>query len=230
MSEETNVEQKASNPNGRLNLTSLFWLFMFGSALGFVCEGIWDILRLGYWRNHSSLVWGPFCIVYGLGAVAVYVLAQMFHSKNIIIQVLIYMAAGTLVEYLASVFQEVCFGSVSWDYSKHQFNLNGRVSLFMTFIWGVLGIAFVKLLYPPLKKLFSKNVSNILKAATVVCAVFMAVNVVVSCAAIVRWRQRLLGTEANNIVAEHLDKYYDDERMKSIYSNMTFIMDEDKVA
>ncbi|MBQ8345061.1 MAG: hypothetical protein IJY42_02210, partial [Clostridia bacterium] len=40
----------------------LFWLFLFGSVLGFLLEGVWSIFKRGQWDNHSATVWGPFCI------------------------------------------------------------------------------------------------------------------------------------------------------------------------
>ena len=47
--------------------------------------------------------------------------------------------SGAAVEYFGSLFQELCFGSVSWDYSDHMLNLGGRVSLKMAFMWGGAG-------------------------------------------------------------------------------------------
>ena len=54
----------------------LFWMFVFGSVTGFLLEGVWSAWRFGAWANHSATVWGPFCIVYGAGMVAVYLVAQ----------------------------------------------------------------------------------------------------------------------------------------------------------
>ena len=51
----------------RLRYTTLFWLFFLGSIAGFVLEGLWRIILVGHWENHSATVWGPFCIVYGIG-------------------------------------------------------------------------------------------------------------------------------------------------------------------
>ena len=50
----------------------LFWVFFLGSILGFLIEGIWNIILVGEWVDHSATVVGPFCIVYGVGAVAAF--------------------------------------------------------------------------------------------------------------------------------------------------------------
>ena len=56
----------------------LFWVFFLGSILGFLIEGIWNIILVGEWVDHSATVVGPFCAVYGVGAVAAFVVAKIF--------------------------------------------------------------------------------------------------------------------------------------------------------
>ena len=43
---------------------------------------------------------------------------------------------GGLYEYLCSVFTELVFGTVFWDYSAIPFNLGGRINLLYCFFWG----------------------------------------------------------------------------------------------
>lgn len=122
-----------------IRYSTLFWLFMLGSVAGFVLEGLWCVLCKGHWEHHSATVWGPFCLIYGIGAVAVYLLSVVLKSKNLLVQFGVFTVYGAAVEYFGSLFQELCFGSVSWDYSEHMLNLGGRVSLKMAFMWGGAG-------------------------------------------------------------------------------------------
>ena len=126
-----------------ITYSSLFWLFMLGSIIGFILEGLWSILCGRGWENHSATVWGPFCIVYGLGAVALYVAAAFINTRPLPLQFAVCGILGSAVEYFSSAVQELCFGSTSWDYSDQFLNIGGRVSLKMTLIWGFLGIAVV---------------------------------------------------------------------------------------
>ena len=205
-----------------INVTMIFWLFVIWSVFGFILEGLWCIFRSGHWESHSSLVWGTFCTVYGFGAVAVYLLADLLREKNILLQSAAFMLSGALVEYFTSWIQEFCFGSTSWDYSGHFFNIGGRVSLQMTLIWGVLGIAFSKLLYPVLKKLFSRQLPKLWRMITLACAVFMVINAAVSCAAVLRWSQRQAGFETEHPVAVFFDQHFDNRWMEHHYPNMKF--------
>ena len=147
---------KKESASRKITYRSLFWLFLFGSVAGFILEGLWCVLRKGTWESHSATVWGPFCIIYGFGAVAVYLIASGLKQKNLPMQFTLFSITGALVEYFGSMFQELVFGSTSWDYSSHFMNIGGRVSLKMTLIWGILGIAFVRFVFPTLVRLLGK--------------------------------------------------------------------------
>lgn len=60
--EET--EQSADRTGCTLLL--LFQLFFIGSLLGDLTETIFCRITAGVWMSRSSLVWGPFSIVWGL--------------------------------------------------------------------------------------------------------------------------------------------------------------------
>ena len=66
-----------------LGYAELFWVFFFGSILGFVIEGIWHIILTGEWVDHSATVVGPFCAVYGVGAVAAFVVAKILPRHRV---------------------------------------------------------------------------------------------------------------------------------------------------
>lgn len=207
----------------KVTYTNLFWLFMFGSVAGFVLEGVWCILTKGHWEHHAATVWGPFCIIYGIGAVAVYLLSNVLKEKSLPLQFLAFTVSGAAVEYFSSLFQELCFGSVSWNYSTHFLNLGGRVSLKMSLLWGVLGIAFVRLAFPLLKRLFVKMQGKGWKIASIVLTVFMAVNLTVTVAAVIRWRDRAEeDTSQANKIIQFLDTTYDDDTMSRLFPNMEF--------
>lgn len=210
----------------KVRYATLFWLFFFGSIAGLVLEGLWCVLRLGRWETHSSTVWGPFCIIYGFGAVAVYLLSGLLRNKNTLVQFIAFTVSGAAVEYFGSLFQELCFGSVSWDYSAHALNLGGRVSLKMALMWGALGILFMRLTFPLLNRLFEKMKGKGWKIACIGMTVFMAVDLLVTAAAVTRWRTRSEGAAAANAAVQWLDDTYDDQTMEKRFPNMQFTASE----
>lgn len=216
---------KQSDVHDKMRYSTLFWLFIFGSVVGFVLEGLWCILLKGHWEHHSATVWGPFCIIYGIGAVAVYLLSAVLKNQNLLMQFAAFTLSGAAVEYFGSLFQELCFGSVSWDYSGQVLNLGGRASLKMALIWGALGVLFMRFAFPFINRFFDKMRGNGWRIACVAMTVFMAVNLLVTSAAVTRWRARMAGEEADNPVIQWLDDTYDDQTMSRLFPNMQFVLD-----
>ena len=206
-----------------LNFYMLFWFFMFGSIGGFIYEGILSVIKTGGWTNHSATIWGPFCIVYGAGAIAMYALSYILRGKNIVVQFITYSITGSIVEYIFSLSQELIFGSVSWDYSDHFLNIGGRISLMVTIVWGFLGICFANFIFPPIKRLLLKMKGNIAFIITWILIIFMIVNFIATSITVVRWKMRQLNNIADTKIEQIIDRFYGDERMKEIFSNMCFI-------
>lgn len=214
-----------SSQTDLLSYPILFWLFLLGSVIGFVFEGVWCILRMGHWESHSSTLWGPFCIVYGLGAVAMHYLSVRMQKHPWMIRFAAFALAGTAVELVSGIFQELCFGTYSWDYSHMPFSLGGKISLGMTMLWGVLGVVFMKWVFPPLTKLLTSAKGKGWRIACTVCTLLMCVNLLVTGTALARWQSRNQGAEARNSLEQAIDRRWDDVWMEKRYPNMKFVQD-----
>ena len=200
----------------------LFWGFFFGSILGFVVEGLWHIALTGEWVDHSATVVGPFCTVYGVGAVAAFLVARIIPRYRVGLQFVAFALVGGTVEYFTSLFQEKTFGSVSWDYSSHTLNLGGRVSGQMALLWGFLGMVFVGLIYPVLRKLLCRMHTRKWHIFCIACSVFMAFNLFVSASAILRWKERKQDLPPSTKWESYLDATYPNARMEYVYCDMHF--------
>lgn len=207
----------------RLTYPKLFWIFMLGSVMGFFLEGIWCVMLDGHWEDHRATVWGPFCVVYGFGALAIYIAAVLLKKQKPVVQFLGCAAAGSLVELVAGVFQNVCFGTSSWDYSHHALNLAGHISLQQSLIWGTLGIVFMRVMLPGLEGLLARMRGRGWMLACRVLSLYMAVNLLVSCAAFDRWEARHEGIEPRNRVESRIDELYHDARMQQLFPNWSFL-------
>ena len=201
------------------SFAKLFWLFLIGAFLGDITETIYCRITAGVWMSRSSVVWGPFSIVWGLAvALATLILynyrdrsdGQIFAFGTII---------GGVYEYVCSVFTEVLFGQVFWDYSEMPFNLGGRINLLYCFFWGIAAVIWLKKLYPILSSWIEKIPIKIGKVLTVILVIFMIANVSMSALALARSGMRAEGIPARNGVEVWLDDHYGDSVMKQIYPN-----------
>lgn len=206
-----------------LNFFKLFWIFTFGSVIGFAVETIWCLIRNGHFEVRSSLVFGPFNFIYGIGAVVLFLGLRKINQKKPLQIFLVGMVAGTVIEHLCSWVQEVVFGTVSWDYSNVPFNIGGRVCLPYAICWGLLAILWVKRLQPTMVKLISKIPNRIGKPLTYALLTFLIILSIISIAAVSRWMMRTDGVPANGVISTLLDRFFHNDFMEVIYNNMKIV-------
>ena len=120
-------------------------------------------------------------------------------------------------EYLCSVFTELVFGVVFWDYSHIPFNLAGRVNLLYCFFWGIAAVVWVRWCYPKLSGLIERIPRKWGRPLTWVLVVFFVLDITVSALALGRLEDRSQGLPPQNAVEEYLDEHYGDQRMNRIY-------------
>ena len=215
--EQTSMERKKA-----LRYANLFWLFMIGNVLGVVIEGVWSVHQNGHWESHVTMIWGPFNIVYGVGAVGMYIAATLLEKRSVVLNFLTLALIGSVVEYIVAVFQERVFNSISWSYYHHPMNLNGKISLPITLIWGTLGVLFAKLIMPLLKKLFPHLDNWGWDTACVILSVFIAVDMLVSLVLLYRWGWGWTG-HSSNAVFQAIDSRYSPEFMENRFMEWTLL-------
>lgn len=194
-------------------------LFFVGAFVGDIIETIFCRITMGEWMSRSSVVWGPFSIVWGLAIAAATLMLYKYKDRSDGFLFLIGTGLGGAYEYLCSVFTEIVFGKVFWDYSDIPFNLGGRINLLYCFFWGIAAVVWFKLIYTRLSKVIEKIPVKFGKITTWILVVFMIANVLMSCFALTRYDQREKGIDAKQSWQVWLDKHYDDEKMMRIYPN-----------
>lgn len=123
----------------------IFYFFMY-SLLGWAMESIY--LSIGQRRLvNTGFLYGPFCPIYGFGAVVLYVLLIHLQGKPVLI-----FLAGFFVlsvwEYFVGFLLEKLFKTKYWDYSNNKFNFQGRICLLNSIYWGILGVVFIQFIHP----------------------------------------------------------------------------------
>ena len=211
--EPTTTAEKA------MSFSDLVWLFVVGAFLGDVVETIFCRVTAGVWMSRSSLVWGPFSVVWGLALVLAAVLLRGSERKSESRIFWFGVILGGAYEYVCSAVTELLFGTVFWDYSGFKFNLGGRINLLYCFFWGIAAVAWIRYGYPLVAKGMNKLKTHIRPWMTAALAVFMAVNMGVSALAMARYDARTSGVEAATPLAVFLDAHFDNARMERIYPN-----------
>ncbi len=195
----------------------LVWLFLIGSFFGDLVETVFCRFSLGWWMSRSSVVYGPFSIVWGLACGLLTALMYGYRGKSDRYLFFYGTVVGGTYEYVCSVATEILFGTVFWDYSGIPFNLGGRINLLFCFFWGIVAVIWLKGIYPFLSHWIEKIPKRIGPALTWILIVLMVINIGISALALDRYSKRQRGQRPENTVEQMLDEHFPDERMERIY-------------
>ena len=135
-------------------LLSQFVYFVLYSFLGWLCETIYCSIGSKKFINRGFLN-GPFCPIYGTGALLV-IDVFMKYKDDLVALFILSMVVTSVVEYITSYLLEKIFNLQLWDYSTYSFNLNGRVCLKNSLMFGVLSIAAVEVIHPAVESFLNK--------------------------------------------------------------------------
>lgn len=120
--------------------------FIIYAFLGWVCEDLYCGIPKQKFINRGFF-YGPYCPIYGVGALLV-LYPLLFVKQYPILVFILGLLITSVLEYFTSWIMEKLFKTRWWDYSKHKFNLNGRVCLLNSTLFGCMSIVVVYLIHP----------------------------------------------------------------------------------
>lgn len=128
-----------------MHISTLFIWFILYSIAGWAFETAYCSIKGLKWDNRGMLN-GPYCPIYGVGAVlSVLLCSGLSHWWQIFF---VCMFGSVVLEYGTSYATEHIFHAVWWDYSNIPFNINGRVCLPASAGFGVAGILVQNVIHP----------------------------------------------------------------------------------
>lgn len=113
-------------------------LFFLYSFLGWCLEVLCKLVSEKKFVNRGFLI-GPYCPIYGYGAILMSVLLQRYLDDPFTLFIMIVLVCS-LLEYFTSFFLEKIFHTRWWDYTKYRFNINGRICLETMIPFGLFGL------------------------------------------------------------------------------------------
>lgn len=126
---------------------SAFLIFILFSFIGWICEVIYVGVTSAHKFVNRGFLHGPICPVYGFGGVVILMLPPSLYATWIPL-FLASMILCTTVEYFVSWLMEKLFHTRWWDYSHYKIQLNGRICLLNSILFGFLGVVVIHFVYP----------------------------------------------------------------------------------
>jgi uncharacterized membrane protein len=135
-----------------LGADRIFLLFLIYSFVGWVSEVLYVAAFVEHKFVNRGFLHGPICPIYGTGGIIILFLPV--HIKQTGISLFISsMFFCTLLEYISSWIMEKLFQAKWWDYSQMHFNLNGRVCLLNSLLFGLMGYIAMTYVQPSFKNI-----------------------------------------------------------------------------
>ena len=212
-----------------VGLYKLFWVFFVTAILGDIIETFYCRIVGGTWMLRSSVLYGPFSFVWGIGAALLTLILYRLAKKPVRLFIGGFFLGGTY-EYMASLILEIVTGTKFWDYSYMMFNIDGRTNLLFCFFWGLLALVWVKLLYPVMSH-FIEMIPPLPGAVlTWILIVLMVLDLGISGAAIVRYTERQKDPAVYGPVQQFLDYHYPDSMIQHAWPNMIVVEEQPEQA
>jgi len=116
----------------------VLWFLLY-SMVGWFVESIYMSICNRKLTNRGFAK-GPFCPIYGIGALTVYFALNSYTNNKVLLFVLGAILA-TVVELVTALLMQKIFGEVWWDYHEKPFNYKGVLCLESTIAWGFYTLA-----------------------------------------------------------------------------------------
>lgn len=228
---ETNQEKEINSGEKKKKITingisvwRILAYFIIYSIAGYIIETLYGIITKGVWESRQSFLYGPFCGIYGLGAVVMIVCLHKFPKKFNALFIGGFIV-GSVVEYVISLVGELLLGVKWWDYSGMPLNINGRICVYFSVFWGFLGIYLIASLNPKVDRIINWIKSKFktykgLKTCVVTVFVLLMIDCIATAFAIEFFLVRMIVKNdipvANKeAVVEQYDKIYGNEKLSN---------------
>ena len=216
MEKEVEVKEKKHIKIAGITLWRIVAYFIIYSVVGFIIETIFGILTKGVLESRKSFLYGPFCSIYGLGAVLMILPLQRFKKNNYTLFAAGFVI-GSIIEYLVSLIGELIFHIKWWDYSDQILNLNGRICVLFSLFWGLLAIYLMSDINKRVDKLIDflkKKISiGILKTIVILVSIFLTFDLGITAYALQMFTIRIIYDNNLNVA----NKQYIEEQYEKIY-------------
>lgn len=155
-----------------------FLLFMSYAFLGWCMEVTCKLVQFKKFINRGFLI-GPYCPIYGWGALAISILLKKY-TYDVFVLFVMSVLICSIIEYFTSYFMEKKFHARWWDYSNKKFNINGRICLETLVPFGLLGVMIMYVTNPILLNAYQAIPTTVLNIISIILFIVFIIDNIVS--------------------------------------------------
>lgn len=223
-----NNKEFGNNKNGDVHLKTfkkIFYhivlLFILGGLFGYFFETISYLIKNGKFINKQGMWFSPLKPIYGLGIILISALLYKLKKKNPIWIFLLGLLIGATFEYIASLFQDYILHTSTWNYSNMKNDLNGRINLPYSIIWGAITYLWIKYGLDIYLKFYNKILKfKLSQIIIIIITIFLALDLSLTSIVTKRYSQRKRCIEATSDFDTYIDKYFNNKVFEKKFPNL----------
>ncbi len=173
----------------KFDFKKYFIFFMLYAIIGWMYEVFLEVVVYGWGFTNRGVLFGPYCPVYGFGALAfIFTLYNLIKGKSIKQKLLMIpivflgcMFIATSIELITSYICEFILGYWPWQtYVNYSINFEGRIALSPSIRFGIGGLIFLYILQPLFEKLYNSIKNTVLKFVFYTLALILSCDIIIT--------------------------------------------------
>jgi len=207
---------------------NLILVYLLGGLVGTLYEtGLYLVRDHRFVRSNGSVT-TPFNFVYGMGAVLVsFVLSYVWHWPWLVY--LLSVVIGGAAEYLAATLEQAICHTRSWDYTGRVLSIQGKTTIPIMLLWGVMGLIVIYLFYLPLvfyvvEPYFLDTAGHayVYHVVLIVLGSYTFLDLMLVLAVMTRHQKRHDHVPPKTIFGRFIDVVFDDRYVRKHFPNAKF--------
>lgn len=182
--------------------------------LGWCMEVGCKLVQFRKFINRGFLI-GPYCPIYGWGAIAITILLKRY-TYDVLVLFVMSVLICSILEYFTSYFMEKVFHARWWDYSSKKFNINGRICLETLIPFGLLGLVIMYITNPFLLEIYQSIPPIVIHILSGILFIIFIVDNIISSNVI-----STINVEGNKLVKDNTEEIT--ERVKQILREKSWL-------
>lgn len=167
--------------NKKISIVDMVYIFIICAMIGWVVEVGYVFLSVGKFVQRGML-FGPFCSIYGFGAIILYSLFYNLKPSKINIPYIFISASIVmgLFELFCGLFFKHVLNIEMWNYHGQFLEILNYTTVPILIGWGILGTMYVFFLQPLLMKIIEFLPETLIKKLAMILAFLYFLNFVFS--------------------------------------------------
>lgn len=151
--------------------------FFIYAIIGWILEVAFHVITQAKFINRGFLS-GPYCPIYGFGALAVIGFLNLIGDENKLFLFLSAMVISTLLELITGFLLEKIFHKRWWDYSSKKFNVGGYICIEFSLLWGAICFILYEAIHPLIRKAIMFIPDKLLLAINIIMVLTLIIDLV----------------------------------------------------